>query len=52
MKITDIETIALRDDEGRDFTVVRVHTDEGRGYILRRRPTPPPQILRRSRSSV
>jgi L-alanine-DL-glutamate epimerase-like enolase superfamily enzyme len=29
MKITDIETIALRDGEGRDFTLVRVHTDEG-----------------------
>ena len=29
MRITDIETIALRDDEDRDFTVVRVHTDQG-----------------------
>ena len=29
MKITQLETIALRDEHGRDFTVVRVHTDEG-----------------------
>ena len=29
MKITRLETIALRDEHGRDFTVVRVHTDEG-----------------------
>lgn len=29
MKITLLETVALRDDHGRDFTVIRVHTDEG-----------------------
>ena len=29
MKITHIETIALRDEEKQEFTVVRVHTDEG-----------------------
>ena len=29
MKITRLETIALRDEHGRNFTVVRVHTDEG-----------------------
>ena len=29
MKITSIETIALRDETDEGYTVVRVHTDEG-----------------------
>ena len=29
MKITHLETVALRDEYGSNFTVVRVHTDEG-----------------------